>query len=137
FAEAAALLARECNDRHGSAIGGSGGYRALHHGDDRTSRLARFRRRFGRVCDRRRDSGRLRVWRNHLACCGCRRILRAEAHRRTADRTRIALTLDASPRQADTCPMETFIWMGLLSFMTVGLALIVLDLITLLRSAGH
>ncbi len=33
--------------------------------------------------------------------------------------------------------METLIWTGLLSFITVGLALIVLDLITLLRSAGH
>ena len=41
------------------------------------------------------------------------------------------------PSQADTGRMETFIWIGLLSFMGVGAALIVLDLITMLRNAGH
>ncbi len=33
--------------------------------------------------------------------------------------------------------MEMFIWIGILSFVTIGVVLVVLDLVTLVRNAGH
>lgn len=45
--------------------------------------------------------------------------------------------VDAGRDQANTGGMELYLWIGLISFVLVGLALGVLGLITMVRNAGH